>query len=136
MGRSCSSRISFSKCDRNVAFRRVDTGSDHLSLLPVDLPGPQVPHFAGAEPADAGVADPHPATERQLGARLLTGDEDRRAAVTGGFDRARGEADRSSLARHGAAADHRLEALHLQQLRVPLLAPVLDEVVEHLAWAG
>ena len=50
-----------------------------------------------AEPADAGVADAHPAAEGQHGAGLLAADQDRRAAVTLGLDPALGEAHRAAL---------------------------------------
>src|SRR5690242_16121879 len=98
----------------------------------MDLAGSQVPHFAGAEPADAGVADAHPAAVGKLRPGLLAGDEDRRSPVAGRLEAALGEADRPAFSRHRGAADDGLEALHLEQLRVALLLPVLDQGVEHL----
>ena len=54
--------------------------------------------WPAAQPADAGVADAHPAAERQLGAGLLAADEDRRAAVALGLDVGDAEADGAALA--------------------------------------
>src|SRR4051794_658110 len=84
--------------DLDRALGRVDAGPDHLALRPGDLPGPQVADLAGAQAADAGVADAHATAERERGARLLAGHEDRLRAVAGRLDAGLREADRAALA--------------------------------------
>ena len=113
----------------------MDAGAHHLSFALIDLAAAQVAQAAGHELAGAGVADPHPAAERELEAGLLAGDEDRLAAV--GLDLLVGleELDRAALAL-AVAADDRLEALEVELVAVAVLLPVLLERVEQLGGAG
>src|SRR4029079_8734844 len=64
-----------SQGDFDGAFGCVDAGAHHLALGAGALPVAQVADLAGAQLADAGVADAHPAAERQRGAGLLAGDQ-------------------------------------------------------------
>src|SRR5471030_2640400 len=47
-----------SEFDFDRALGRVDTGTDHLALLAVNLAGPQIPDLPRAQTPDAGMADP------------------------------------------------------------------------------
>src|SRR4051794_16994661 len=115
------------------SFGSVDAGPHHLPLRAGDLARPQVPDLAGAELADAGVADAHAASERQRRARLLTGDEDRLGAIALALDIAVEELHRAALALlRVALADDRLEALHVQVVAVRLALPAVAHGVEHL----
>src|SRR3954452_24793381 len=97
--------------DLDGGLGRVDARAHHLALRGEDLPGWQVADLAGAQPANAGVADAHPASERQGGAGLLAGHQDRLGAVALGFDPAVGEADGPALAALAVTDDVRgLEA--------------------------
>src|SRR5215210_170561 len=114
----------------------VYTRSDHLAFLAVHLSGPEVADPPLAEAADAGVADPLAAAERQLAARFLAGDEDRLGAVTLGIHLGDAEADRPALSGIGVVpADARLEALHAESVRVGFGLPILIHDVEQLARA-
>src|SRR6187551_17362 len=124
-----------SKCDLDRSFGRVDAGADHLALAAVDLSGAQIAHLPSAKLADAGVADAHPTAEGKRRAGPLAANQDRRAAVAASLDPALGEAHGASLALAGLAADHRLEALHVQQLAVAVPLPVTAHRVEHLGRA-
>src|SRR3954447_5856100 len=124
-----------SKVDLDRALGRADARADHLALAAVDLPVAQIAHAAGAELADAGVADPLAAAERQLEAGLLAGHEDRRRAVALGLRAGGGERDRAALALL-AAADLRLETLHEEALGVAVLLPMVDQRVEQVAGPG
>src|SRR4051794_5105140 len=84
-------------------FGGVDARAHHLPLRAGDLPGAQVADLAGAELADAGVADAHAAAEGQRGPGLLTGDEDRDAAVAARLEVGVEELDASSLPLLGVA---------------------------------
>src|SRR5205823_1815262 len=87
----------------------------------------------GAEGAHAGMADAHPAAERELEPRLLSRDKDWLGAVALRLGVAFQESDRSALAPAGpVAADDRLKALHMEAVGQPLLLPALLERVQHL----
>src|SRR3954465_9518799 len=122
------------KIDLDRALRRADACADHLALAPVDLPVAQIAYAAGAELADAGVADPLAAAERQLEAGLLAGHEDRRGAVGLALPAALGEHDHPALALLGEA-QLGLEALGVQALGVAVALPALEHRVEQLAGA-
>src|SRR4051812_32844939 len=113
----------------------MDAGAHHLSFASIHFAAAQVAQLAGHELAGAGVADPHPAAERQLQPGLLAADEDRLAAVV--LDLAVGlqELDRPALAL-ALAADDRLEALEVELVGVALLLPVLLERVEQVGRAA
>src|SRR5215204_4319488 len=112
----------------------VHARADHLAFLTMDLAGAQVAHATLLKAPDAGVADAHPAAEREQPARLLAGHEDRRGPVAVGREVGDAEAHRAAGAGVDlVAADDRLEALHVQQRRIAGLLPVRLHRVEHPA---
>src|SRR5215218_8566645 len=123
-----------SEFDLDGSLGGVDAGADRLALVAVHLAGSQVADLALAQRPDAGVADALAAAEGQLEAGLLAGHEDRRGAVALRLAVGDLEGDGAALALL-AAADLRLEALHVHPLAVPLGLPVLVHRVEHLAGA-
>src|SRR5436305_15024291 len=82
----------------HISLGGVDAGADHLSLGSRHLSVLQVPDLAGAELADAGVADALAAAVRQRQADVLARDEDRHRAVGLGLRVALEELDLAALA--------------------------------------
>src|SRR5215211_7880594 len=70
-GSASLTMVPLSEFDLDGPFGGVDAGADRLALVAVDLARPQVADVAFAQRPDAGVADPLPASERQLEAGLL-----------------------------------------------------------------
>src|SRR3954469_6689376 len=124
-----------SEFDDDAPLRRVDAGADHLALRAGHLAVAQVADLALAELADARVADPLAAAERQVEALVLAGDEDRGRAVGLDLLLALGEDDATALALLGEA-ELGLEALHVQLVAVAVRVPVVEHRVEELARAG
>src|SRR4051794_25291660 len=93
-------------------LRRADAGPGGLSLGAVDASVSQVAHPARAERSSARVADALAASVGQVEAALLTGHQDRGAAVGLGFGVTCEEADLASLALL-AEPGLGLEALHV-----------------------
>src|SRR3954469_9899107 len=121
-----------SQGDLDGALGRVDAGADHLALAPRDLAGAQIADLAGAELSDTGVADAHPAPERERRAGLLARDQDRLGAVALRLDVAVDEADLAAVTALAVADGvRRLEALHVQEIAVAVGVPVLGHRVEH-----
>ena len=125
-----------SQGDLDGAFGSVDAGAHDLAHAARHLAGAQVADLPGAQPAHAGVADPHTAAVGERRAGLLAGDEDRLGAVAARLDVAGGEADRAALAELAVALpDDGLEALEVQAIAVAVAFPVLGHRVEHLGGA-
>ena len=103
--------------------------------VPVDLAVAQVAHLAGAELADAGVADALAAAERQLEPASSPATRIGVAPSHSASVSLLAKLDRAALALLGEA-ELGLEALHVQALAVALALPVLGHRVEHLAGPG
>ena len=103
---------------------------------PLHLAGAQVSDLPLGELADAGVADPHPAAEGEIGPGLLAADEDRDAAsrrsASTSVTRKRTVPPSPSRAAVPMAAG----SAPCQQVGIALGLPVLDDRVEQLAGPG
>src|SRR5690242_5702536 len=122
-----------SELDFHGSLRRVHAGPAGHALHVHHFAAAEVPQLPGAELPHTRMADAHPAAERQLEPGLLAGHENGRAAVALHFLVGVDEGDRAALALGAVAADHRLEALHVQAVAVGLAVPVLAQRVEHVA---
>src|SRR4051794_11882655 len=141
-GLSTSSSISISiafgvirrplQFDFDVALGGVYAGADHLSLGARHLSVLQVPDLAGAQLADARMADALAAAVREREADVLAGHQDRHRAIRLGLLLALEELDLAALALL-RLAEHGLEALHVEALAVTVLVEMRLHRLEQLS---